>query len=283
MTPPWDVLVLDAHHLDPKTLATATCVCKTWSISMSSDQLWGPICSTHFPTLSNLRAVNPAVPYRRLYALGHASAKRRGRQPQTPRLSLDKVIFAVELCSGGSHVVTTVKPGSELSVDPHGLFRFDIDVLDENLLELEALEGMKLTWNVVLKGFGGVFTMMDCTGKGSFVSGSDGWFSEELPSSGCCFSSGTSGLVADLRLGLRDIGGRMKVEKVVSINLWIKSLGFDYVIGLFRLVIASSDYFWSAGCGAMPLWMCGFSGGGWFLGLGRGGPQKKLSSSKDTL
>lgn len=84
----------------------------------------------------------------------------------------------------------------------------------------DAVGGFKVTWNVLLKGFEAVFTMMDCEGKGSFVSGSDGWFSEELPSPGCCTSGVTSGLVAELRLGLRE----RVVEKVslgvLSIVSW---------------------------------------------------------------
>lgn len=63
--------------------------------------------------------------------------------------------------------------------------------------------------------------MMDCDGKVSFSPGSEGWFSEELPSPGCCSSSAaTSGIVADLKVGFctgRESGidgGKVRIEKV---------------------------------------------------------------------
>ena len=86
------------------------------------------------------------------------------------------------------------------------------------------MDNLRVTWNVVLGGLRSVFTMMDCKGKGSFVLGLEGWFSKELPHSGCCSSGDASGLVADLRLGLRKSGGKVMVEKisvgVLSILSW---------------------------------------------------------------
>lgn len=112
------------------------------------------------------------------------------------------------------------------------MFRFDFDVRDhEKWLRFEVLEETKVTWNVVYRGFEGVFTMMDCKGKGSFVSGSDGWFSSELPAAGCCCAAscgGSSGMVADMRLVMKEEGGgggrKMVVERatvgVLSIVSW---------------------------------------------------------------
>jgi hypothetical protein len=42
-------------------------------------------------------------------------------------------------------------------------------------------EVVKVTWNVVVKGWRGVFTLMDCVGKMGFVAGGEEWFSQELP------------------------------------------------------------------------------------------------------
>lgn len=68
---------------------------------------------------------------------------------------------------------------------------------------MEEVEDMRVTWHVVERGWKAMFTMAeDVGGKGAFVSGIDGWFSEELPSPGCCSSTMSSGLVADLRVGL---------------------------------------------------------------------------------
>ncbi|XP_028069201.1 probable F-box protein At5g04010 [Camellia sinensis] len=203
-SPPWQVLVLVANHLDPKILAIASCVSKSWFISMSSDHLWQPICSTHFPSLSTLHFADSTVPYHHLYALGRISAKRRLQKPRKPHLSLNNLMFTIDVHNNNSRVFTVLKLGAELKTDPNDMFRFDIDVDGEKILVGDDdLGGLRLAWNVVLEGYKGVFTMMECRGRGS-----DGWwFSEELPSPGCCSGVGTSGLVADLRLGL-GLGGK---------------------------------------------------------------------------
>lgn len=223
--PSWQVLELVAHHLDPETLATAGCVSKSWSISMSSDHLWQPICSATYPSLSNLRAASSTpVPYSKLYSLGRAANKRRLQKPPKPHLSLRDLFFSVDVQNSRESVVTVLKPGGELKLDKNGVFRFDIDVESDRLVEFEALDSLRITWNVVLEGFKGVFTVMDCKGKGSFVLGLEGWFSKELPPAGCCSSAAGGGLVGDLRLGLRESGGKVVVEKmsvgVLSIVSW---------------------------------------------------------------
>ncbi|PIN05512.1 hypothetical protein CDL12_21944 [Handroanthus impetiginosus] len=222
--PPWQVLDLVAQHLDPETLAAACCVSKSWSISMSSDHLWHPICSTTYPSLSNLRPVAD-VPYSKLYSLGRAAEKRRLQKPPKPLLSMNNFIFAIDIQNSRECLVTVLKPGGELKLDKHGVFRFDIDIESNNLVAFEAMDSLRVTWNVMLEGFKGVFMMMDCKGKGNFVLGLEGWFSKELPSAGCCSGGGTtSGLVAELRLGLRESGGKVVVTKmsvgVLNIVSW---------------------------------------------------------------
>ena len=61
--------------------------------------------------------------------------------------------------------------------------------------------------------------MMDCEGKVSLSPGSEGWFSEELPSTGCCTSAAAaSGMVADLKMKFcsrrEGGGGKVKARKV---------------------------------------------------------------------
>ncbi|KAK9069244.1 hypothetical protein SSX86_013360 [Deinandra increscens subsp. villosa] len=212
---PWEVLDLIASNLDPKTLATAACVSKPWHSAMSSDHLWAHLCTTHFPSLTHLRSATvPSLPYHRLYNISFTSTKRRHRQPSNPRISLQNLIFIITLTNSkpNSPPVTIVAPGPSLSLDHHPLFRFDFDIRDSGRWrEFEVSDETIVTWNVVLEGFGGVFTMMDCKGKGSFVSGSDGWFSAELPGSGCCCATsgggGSSGMVAEMRLVLREEDG----------------------------------------------------------------------------
>ncbi|XP_009782151.1 putative F-box protein At5g04010 [Nicotiana tabacum] len=236
--PPWQVLVLVSNHLDPKTLAIASCVCKSWSISMSSDQIWQPLCSTHYPSLSTLHTCyNPTVSYRQLYALGHRANNRRLKQPLKPRISLNNIIFALNIYKTTTRMVTLVKHGSQLCFDKKGVFRFDIDVeqwqripgsatdvKNGDLGPFDSLGDLRVTWDVILEGFKGVFNVMNCRGKGRFVLGLEGWFSEELPPPGCCSSDTVSGLVADLRLGLKVEDGRAVVERmsagVLSIVSW---------------------------------------------------------------
>ncbi|KAK9056431.1 hypothetical protein SSX86_023792 [Deinandra increscens subsp. villosa] len=230
---PWKVLDLLATYLDPKTLATASCVSKPWFSLMSSDHLWQPLSTTHFPSLSHLRsAAIPYLPYHRLFNLGSTSAKRRQPPPSKPRITLQNLLFVITLnTTSSSPPVTITKPGTALSVDPESLFRFDFDVGDqekwqekweEKWLKVEVLEDTKVTWHVVLGGFEGVFTMMDCKGKGGVFSGGDGWFSAELPAAGCC--GGPSGMVAEMRLGMREEedgggGGRRMVVGSVSVGV----------------------------------------------------------------
>ncbi|KAL6534648.1 hypothetical protein OROGR_013323 [Orobanche gracilis] len=229
-SPPWQVLELLARRLDPPTLATAACVCKSWSISMSADHLWRPFCSDAYPSLFNLHfSVSPAVPYSKLFSLGRAADKRRLRKPPKPQVSMNDLVFAIDVVLNTSRdsIATVVEPGSRLRRDRNGIFRFDIEVgcgRGGGTVAFDAVDSLRITWNVVLDGFKGVFTVMDCEGKGSFVLGLEGWFSKELPASvGWCSSGsggGASGLVADLRLVMREEGvgggggGRMVVEKI---------------------------------------------------------------------
>ncbi|KAL8459978.1 hypothetical protein ACS0TY_031765 [Phlomoides rotata] len=222
VSPPWQALDIVSDRLDPETLATASCVSKSWSISFSADHLWQPICSATFPSLTNLRSA--AVSYRKLYSLGRAAEKRRRQKPTKPHLSMHDLLFAFDIQKGRDTVATIIAPGRDLEPDRNGMFQFDIVVGGDNLVGFEEVDDLRITWNVVLGGFEGVFRMMDCSGKGSFVLGLEGWFSKELPSPGCCCGAAASGMVADLRLGMRGEEGKVVVERmsvgVMSIVSW---------------------------------------------------------------
>ncbi|KZV27332.1 hypothetical protein F511_02441 [Dorcoceras hygrometricum] len=197
---------------------------------MSSDHLWKPFFSDNYPYLSNLlpTAASESTSYHKLYSLGHAAEKRRLRPPPRADLSLHHLIFFIDIRTPRETILTVVKPGAELKLDKSGsIFRFDMDVETKKSVGLEAL---KITWNVVLEGFRSVFTMMDCEGKGRSLIGLEGWFSKELPPAG----GGSSGLVVDLRVGLRsESGGEFVIEKmslgVLSIVSW-RYVGVDEVL-----------------------------------------------------
>ncbi|CAN4106620.1 unnamed protein product [Withania somnifera] len=254
--PPWQVVVLVSNHLDPKTLAIASCVCKSWSISMSSDQIWQPLCCSHYPSLSTLHSFTnnneENLSYRRLYALGQRASNRRLKQPLEPCISLNNIIFALNIYKNSTCMVSLVKQGSQLSFDRKGIFRFDIDGISDirnglkngDLGPFDALGDVRVTWDIILEGYKGVFNVMNCKGKGRFVLGLEGWFSEELPPPGCCSSDTVSGLVADLRLGLKVEDGKAMVEKMSAGVLSIVSWRYLFVEDALRYLQHFLVSFW---------------------------------------
>ncbi|RDY04679.1 putative F-box protein, partial [Mucuna pruriens] len=211
--PPWEALVLVATYLDPKTLAIASCVSKSWFSSMSSDTIWKPILATHFPSLSTLPH-SATVAFRLLFAMGYEASTRRRRRPSRPSLSLHDLVFAVSIFTRDRSVVSTAWSCDVLRADAPGVFRFGIGC-DGGVLR-EGMEEVRVTWNVVLKGWRGVFTMMERDGKVGFVPGGEGWFSQELPAPGCCSGAVASAVVADLTV--RMCGGKggdgVRVDRV---------------------------------------------------------------------
>ncbi|WJX17544.1 hypothetical protein P8452_07447 [Trifolium repens] len=216
----WEILILIAHYLDPKTLAIASCVSKSWLHSMSSDLLWKPILTTHFPSLSTLPS---NISYCRLFALSHGASLRRRQTPSKPTLSLGDLIFAVSITSNrDSNTIGGFSwPADVLQENPPGVFRFCVGFDGGVAVKNEGLEEVvKVTWNVVVKGWRGVFTLMDCVGKMGFVGGGEEWFSQELPAPGCCSKVVTSSVVADMRAGMcgcgesDDGGGKVRVGKI---------------------------------------------------------------------
>lgn len=119
-------------------------------------------------------------------------------------------------------------PGDELPVDPNGLFKFDVKVNNYERISNYAstaegdssMEQVKISWHVVLKGWNGVFTMIECEGKMIFSPGAEGWFSDELPSPGCCSGGVASGIVTDVKVGFcsrrecMSNGGIVRIKKV---------------------------------------------------------------------
>ncbi|KAK4272485.1 hypothetical protein QN277_021039 [Acacia crassicarpa] len=215
-SPPWEVLLLVAHHLDAKTLAIASCVSKLWSISMSSDHLWKPIFTSHFPSLSTLQHAHSSISFHRLFAIGLTASKRRRQNPAKPKLSLNDLVFVISVSTSDSLIFTLTTPCDEMVADPHSLFRFDIEISDSEWVR-EGLEEVKVTWNVILRGWKAVFCMMDSVGKLGFQAGSERWLSVELPTPGCCQNVVASSVVADLKLGIcggEERDGRVTVKKV---------------------------------------------------------------------
>ncbi|XP_021837184.1 probable F-box protein At5g04010 [Spinacia oleracea] len=245
--PPWEILDLVSHHLDPKTLAIASCVSKTWYTCFSSDHLWDPLCAAAFPSLvTTLSSVAASLPRFRLYGLGHSAALRRQRKPRKPRLSLDCLMFIFSIRLPGG-VVEVVKPCNDMHRDPHGMFRFDVEVAaEEREWTLEDLRKAKVTWMVAERDWKAVFTVAE-ESTGKLASGVEGFFSAELPSPGCCSGRMSSGLVADIRFGLKDqVEKFSKMSRIEKVSVGIMSiLSWRYISledGLLYL-----DHFFRAG------------------------------------
>ena len=194
-----------AQYLDPKSLATASCVSKSWLESFSSEDIWRPICSAHYPSVYNLKHVDPAVSCHRLYGIAStAASKLQLQKPIKPHLPLNDLLFVINARTGESSTLFTLsKPCDELQVDPNGIFKFAVDIDLESSLKKEAIREIKVTWNVVLRGWKAVFNMMEsCSGKASLVPEAEDLFSKELPLPGCCSNMVTaSSLVAEIKLG----------------------------------------------------------------------------------
>ncbi|XP_058078755.1 probable F-box protein At5g04010 [Magnolia sinica] len=226
---PWEVLLLISQHLNPKTLAIASCVCKPWFISMSHDHLWKPICLSHYPSLSSLHLVDPTIPYRRLFALGYLASMHRRRYPPEPRISLHDLIFTVDVFCNDARLLSIAEAGEDLDDGRSGVFRFDVCISDDDdrVATIDKEDGVKVAWTVVSKGWKAAFFMMEGKGNGKLVGRNERWFSEELPSPGCCSTTVTSGLVAELGLGFCGGDGKRVVEKV-SLGL-MSVLSWRYV------------------------------------------------------
>ena len=94
------------------------------------------------------------------------------------------------------------------------MFRFGVGC--DGAVLREGVEEVRMAWNVVLRGWRGVFTMMERVGKVGFAPGGEGWFSQELPAPGCCSGAVESAVVADLKV--RMCGGEDKNVNGVRVN-----------------------------------------------------------------
>jgi hypothetical protein len=89
-SPAWELLFLVAQYLDPKSLATASCVSKSWLESFSSEDIWRPICSAHYPSVYNLNThrpsclLSPPLQYC-LHGSLHAPSSKANKTPPAPK------------------------------------------------------------------------------------------------------------------------------------------------------------------------------------------------------
>ncbi|WRX23722.1 hypothetical protein QQP08_016209 [Theobroma cacao] len=113
----------------------ASCVSKSWSLAMSSDHVWRPLCSSRYPSLCNLKiSLYHSVPYHRLYAIGLSAFKRGFKPPSAP---------VITIAEPASKMINNVVQGNQV-------FKFDIGVNDDRCFPgVKALEETTMKWNVV--------------------------------------------------------------------------------------------------------------------------------------
>ncbi|WOK96178.1 putative F-box protein [Canna indica] len=184
--PPWEVVELLSQFLDPKTLAAASCVSKSWYAAFSSDHLWKPICHSAFPSSRHLTT---SVSPRHLFLLLHTASRRRRRTPSPPILSLRRLLFMVDVFQRGAPVLSLAKAGEEL-VPLHDVFRFDVPVAGGGAVG--SGEETRVVWTVATMECREAFVLMNCVGEfeGKSVGRDELWFSEKLPcSASCCCSA----------------------------------------------------------------------------------------------
>lgn len=204
-TPPWEVLLLISHFLQPETLVRASCVCKSWREAFTSDHLWRPICLASYPCSFHI-LLSGISPYH-LFSLFYSASKRRYNHPSPLRLSLNQIFFTIEIFHGKETLVSVLKPGKEALPKNDCTFRFEADLTTENVTLLGETKEMRAGWTVVMKGLDGAFAMMEREGKGRTIGGDHTrvWFNEQLPVPDCC-------------KGLMPEGAGIEAEMVVEIG-----------------------------------------------------------------
>lgn len=237
LPPPWEALSLVAEFLDPKSLALASCVCKSWREVMSADHLWLSHLLSNFPSAKQFLAGGATSP-RELFAVLRSASLRRRRNPPPPRISLADLVFAVDVFRRGNEtcLLSLAKRGSELTKTE--VFHFEIEPGCPAAVECGADE-MRVTWTVVMVGCRGALSMMEGVAKGRNVGSNAVWFSEELPKPECCCSQaavagGGGTLMAEVGLefssGGEGDGRRRRVERVrvgMMADLGCRYLGLD--------------------------------------------------------
>ncbi|KAK9149005.1 hypothetical protein Scep_007762 [Stephania cephalantha] len=249
--PLWDLIFhLVFPRLDPKTLARAACVSKSWQTAASSDLIWAPICLSQYPSLSSLMILPMSTTnsYHRLYSLAYTSSHRHRHRPNPhhPSISLHHLAFAIDVSSSSSSsvILMTLAVDGRRLTSRDGVFHFEIDVESGGGCDEEEV---RVRWSVVLKEWRGVFVVMDYVGKG-MRGGGRRWFTEEVPSppeSGCTCGGGGGGggLVGEVELVL---GERRKVERVRvglmrSVACWRYVSVDDGLSYLQRFLLPSSN------------------------------------------
>ncbi|KAM7265245.1 hypothetical protein ACFE04_002928 [Oxalis oulophora] len=177
--PSQEVLNLVGGHLDPQSVAIASCVCKSWNDTLSSEDIWRDVCKIHYPSLAavvsdpplpmdrRLAPVSlPPVTYRRLCAMGFSAVLRRHKHvvPKI-RISIDDLIFNIVVKTRYDRenpIISLWNPSPCPSTE--GRFKFNIETDPVDLVGVpEQCQYVQyvVTWNVFLKGWRGMHSIMD--------------------------------------------------------------------------------------------------------------------------
>lgn len=215
-------------RLDGRSLATAASVSRLWSQVASQEDLWKDLCLAKWPSLDSragVSVVNEAGSYKQLYALRYQA--QRGRLGHVkPWLSMDDLIFLVDVTAAEEVVFSFIRRGSELCpvFVCDEMFKFSAKLREEEqgkaaVVSYGELKGLKVSWAVMMKGSQRVFQVMDSKSAGQVMMGNASInFSECLPDHPGC-APGFSQHVAefDLRFGVREDGNLVTAEVCLGI------------------------------------------------------------------
>ncbi|KAL0919782.1 hypothetical protein M5K25_011900 [Dendrobium thyrsiflorum] len=216
--PSWEVVILVSQYLDPSTLATSSCVSKSWRTAMSSPNLWLPLCLSVYPSSSHLLSLSPPPSPRILFSLLNLASRRLPPPPPpSPLLSLSHLLFTLDVFIPNltTPLLSTAIKGEDLEKEFHNVFHFDVDVsaAASTATVAEKEEDVRVVWMVMRKEWGGAFMMMEVKGKGREVGDTGLWFEEEVDGPKCCAAAAErGGMVAEV--GLVFSGEERRVIKV---------------------------------------------------------------------
>ncbi|GLJ53807.1 hypothetical protein SUGI_1148510 [Cryptomeria japonica] len=216
----WHLLLQVFSCLDGPSLGRATCACKAWREVGVQEDLWQQICRAKWPSLdSNAGScvVKQAGGYRRLFARRFQAQHAQHRSDEEkPCLSLQSLIFLVDVTVGNEVLCSFVRRGHELSGGE--VFQFTVSLCDGEVVgkgreveKIEALRNVKVSWAVMVMGSDRVFQVMDSIKAGQVIGGGCSFW-EALADHRCCCAPGMSQHLAEVGLGLGVNGGLQEVS-----------------------------------------------------------------------
>ncbi|KAG5377421.1 hypothetical protein IGI04_042017 [Brassica rapa subsp. trilocularis] len=178
--PSWEVLNAISYHMDPETLAVASCVSTTWLKCFSSENLWKSIMTARSSQRSCPYEIalehteGGIVSYKRLVSAVERDAKRRrkGQLEEAVKISLSDLSFIIHV-STKTKKASVYKKGKDLVFDPNDKFQIEVDVSKAGITA--GKDEVRVTWQIMYKEK--FFTVADTVRS---LDTKYGWFVDKL-------------------------------------------------------------------------------------------------------